>query len=189
MGMITVSDLEEISQDDELKRFKDQLVEKKTITYEESLNLRGFYDSLYSPMEPVYCMIYPNTLERPVSVFGVTDDDAKYASTTDFVSDDQIPTLAPSTNSPTPYIQGTPTAKPTPTPKPTGTTVDQILAFELVYAPMNVNDIISNAACMDYYYDSTKPKCPEFTYFVDSIKVYCITETIISFNLFYIRAI
>jgi hypothetical protein len=178
MGMITVSDLEEISQDDELKRFKDQLVEKKTITYEESLNLRGFYDSLYSPMEPVYCMIYPNTLERPVSVFGVTDDDAKYASATDLVSDDQIPTLAPS------FAPG-----PAPTPKPTGTTVDQILAFELVYAPMSVNDIISNAACMDYYYDSTKPKCPEFTYFEDSIKVYCITETIISFNLFYIRAI
>lgn len=179
--MITVSDLEEISKDDELELLKNQLVAKKTITKEESQNLRGFYDNLYSPMDAIYCMIYPNTLQAPASVFGVTDDDAKYASASDLVSDDQIPTKAPSFAPTIPYVPGSPTGKPTPTPKPTGTTIDYILAFEVVYAPLKLVDIYNLPACIDYYYDPKKTKCNEFIYLESSVKVSAIYIIITSF--------
>jgi hypothetical protein len=43
MGMITVSDLEEVGSDDQLKQFKAALVRQNIITRDQSDNLRAFY--------------------------------------------------------------------------------------------------------------------------------------------------
>lgn len=46
LGMITVSDLQEIGKDDELEAFKKQLVAKKVLSAKAAQNLRAFYDYL-----------------------------------------------------------------------------------------------------------------------------------------------
>ena len=192
--MISISDLQEIGKDDELESFKKVLVTKKAISATESLNLRAFYDALYAPMSPVYCMIYPNALPKQTQIFaGVTDDDARFASPLDLVSDDQIPkpTQSP-TYQPTsiPIKPGNPTPKPTSLPT-TALKVDFILAFGMVYAPLNVSTIYASSACLgkpksDCYINlQAQPPCVEFLYLNNSIRSYLgNAREILEFGLF-----
>jgi len=75
MHMISISDLQQVEVDDVFEKFKRKLVKDKVITSEEKTLMGVFYDHLYSPMDPVYCMIYPNKFKMPSTVFGLGDDD------------------------------------------------------------------------------------------------------------------
>ena len=179
MGMITVSDLEEISKEDELEAFKKYLINNDILKEEDAQNLRAFYDHVYSPMVPTYCMIYPNTLPAEETVFGVADDDSRFASVSDLVSDDQIPTMSPTsapTYAPTSYVKNSPTNAPTqtkPTTEPTMpiTEMEYILAFELTYSPFDVNNILGNQDCMNYIYQISSVPCAELSYLNSSVRV------------------
>jgi len=73
MGIVRVADLQEVTEDDQLRNFKMDMIKNRAITLEQAADLRAFYDPYYAPMEPVYCMLYPNTLKAPPPVFeGVT---------------------------------------------------------------------------------------------------------------------
>ena len=164
MGMISVSDLEEISKEDELEEFKRQLIKRKILSNTEAQNLRAFYDHIYSPMVPTYCMIYPDALPAQESVFGVADDDSRFASASDLISDDQIPTFAPTFE---------PTRQPlSPTTvKEVKEETEYIVAFDLTYAPLDANKILSNLNCYNYAYGISSVPCAEYVYLNDTVKV------------------
>ena len=114
-------------------------------------------------MDPIYCMIYPNTLKPVASIFeGVTDDDAKFASLSSLISDDAIqPTEAP-TGAPI-YQPGSPTKKPAVAP----TSLDYILAFGVTFSPLDISDI--HKSCDDFFYGKTSTSCSEFSYLSTAI--------------------
>jgi len=160
MGLITVSSLEEVSKDDELEAFKKVMIDAKALTPLEASRLRAFYDPIYAPMTPTYCMIYPDRLPEIKSVFNVGDDDSRFASFGDaLISDDQVP------------FAGNPTEKPTfsPTANSSPVSATYYLVFGLVYAPFDASKIRDNYYC--YYLNSSHP-CPEFNYLESSVKVY-----------------
>lgn len=168
LGLLSVNDLVQVREDDQIQRFKEQLIAKKILPKDKADNLFSFYDPLYAPMDPIYCMIYPNTLIPAPKVFEGEGDDYSYdtgISSLSAIFDDAIPTFAPS---PKPIAQGSPTARPT----IKQALFSQVVTIDLTFAPMSYDKFTQLGACEKYLNGSTDSLCPELSYLNQSFMSY-----------------